>query len=195
MKSPPEPSPRIQHERDLELVRRARAGDPRAANRLVERLVRVARLVPARLGGLRDARYELDELVQDTLMALWAKLHLFDGSSSLEAWAYGFVAVQHRKAAERARTRAAGRPPLESELAREQEPAAQREEYSRIHECISALKRTQAIIVRSIHFEDQSFSEIASRLALPRGTVKTKYYRGSAHLRRSLHGYWARRAR
>src|SRR5262245_30397052 len=95
-------------EKDVDLARSARRGDPAAVERLAQRLACVPGLVRAmhaRLGRpLKDDG--LDEFVQDTLAALWTKLGRFDGRSAIETWAYGFAATQLIQFLERKRRRA-----------------------------------------------------------------------------------------
>ena len=172
---------------DLRLVQAASNGDAEAIDRIAARISRAARRQTAHC--LADER---EELVQGVLFALWSKLASFDGSKSLEAWTYGFVAVEHLKLRQRASSDRCIRPLQESDLTGRHQPRMAREDRAFVRESLRALKSTQQIIVRLIHFEEQRFSEVADELSLPRATVKSKYYRGLDRLRERLRSLWSR---
>ena len=78
--------------RDLELVQRTLRGDAAAVDELLARLGCVRRFLSARnatLGTPLNAA-ELEDTLQNTLLALWRKRAEFGGYGSLEAWAYRF---------------------------------------------------------------------------------------------------------
>jgi RNA polymerase sigma-70 factor, ECF subfamily len=80
---------------DLELVRRARAGDAEAFGELVERNRRaVFRMALAALGSAADA----DDVAQEALVTAFQKLDGFRGDSSFRTW---LLAITWRKAIDR----------------------------------------------------------------------------------------------
>lgn len=83
---------------DLELVRRAQAGDEQAFAQLVERNRRaVYRAAYAALGSSEDA----DDVAQETFVAVFQKLQGFRGESSFKTW---LLAIAWRKALDRRRS-------------------------------------------------------------------------------------------
>src|SRR5687768_17726831 len=82
---------------DLELVERARRGDPDAFGVLVERHHRAAlRAAVAALGAVADA----DDAVQDAWIAARGRLADFRGDAAFRTW---LLAIVWRKAADRRR--------------------------------------------------------------------------------------------
>jgi RNA polymerase sigma-70 factor (ECF subfamily) len=80
---------------DLELVRRAQAGDVAAFGELVERHRRaVFRSVLAAVGSAAEA----DDVAQDAFVTAFQKLHGFRGESSFKTWV---IAIAWRKALDR----------------------------------------------------------------------------------------------
>lgn len=182
------------HERDRVLVRAAASEDPRAAQQLGERLSCVPAMVRARhrkLGSPLEEE-ELSDIIQDTLVALWAKLDRFEGRSSLETWAYGFVVRELYKGLDRFR-RAGRRVPFEeSEVEAVASPAdhVDEDEYRLVHRSIESIGPPGSEIIRLKHFELLTFEQIGERLEMPTNSVKTRYYRGVDRLRSLLRSYW-----
>jgi RNA polymerase sigma-70 factor (ECF subfamily) len=83
---------------DLELVRRAQAGDDQAFGQLVERHRRtVYRAAYAALGSPNDA----DDVAQETFVAAYQKLRGFRAEASFKTW---LLAIAWRKALDRRRS-------------------------------------------------------------------------------------------
>lgn len=177
--------------RDVALVRAAIDGAPDATERLFDRLRCVARMLACRNARLGRPlpEHELEDLVQETLIALWQKLEAFDGRSSLESWAFGFALLQMLD-----RMRRLDR--FEGMLARAPAPdarvdgaSAHEDELARVHEALASLDRADADVVRAKHFDELSFDAIAARFGEPASTVKTRYYRAVARLRIQLRAW------
>jgi RNA polymerase sigma-70 factor (ECF subfamily) len=89
---------------DIELVDRVRAGDEEAFRQLVEPHWRELRLHCYRiLGSMHDA----EDALQDTLLAAWQGLGVFEGRSSLRTWLYRIATTRSLNTA-RARRRRVG---------------------------------------------------------------------------------------
>lgn len=177
---------------DLALVRAALRGGVLPTEQLFARLGCVARMLAARNSALQPPlpAAELEDLVQETLFALWRKLAEYDGRGRLEAWAFGFAVLElhaHRRRADRFRgllSRAEAQLPRTTFA-----PASERiagEDIERVHAALAAIDRADADVVRLKHFDELSFEAIAARLAEPSSTVKTRYYRALARLRFQL---------
>ena len=182
-------------EQDLALARAARGGDPESVARLADRLAcvpGVVRSMHGRLGHpLREE--ELDEVVQETLAALWAKLERFDGRSALETWAYGFCGTQLIKFLERKRRRSNLSYGLRTEDlsgAAERDEQLSRLEFEWVHAALERLGPPADDVVRLKHFEELTFEEIGQRLSISPNTAKTHYYRALERLREALAPLW-----
>ena len=85
------------HAFDLELVRRAQAGDDQAFGQLVERNRRaVYRAAYAALGSAADA----DDVAQETFVTVYRKLHSYRGEAAFRTW---LLSIAWRKALDRRR--------------------------------------------------------------------------------------------
>jgi len=154
--------------------------------RCVPRILRVAN---ARAGGPLDA-HEVEDLVQDTLAAVWRKLPTFSGDSSLETWVYGFCLHELMNAIRRHRTQTArtghrldASTPEPFEAPRELASSFERE---RLYAAVDRLEADEARVLRLKHFAEMTFAEIGERLGLSPNTIKTRYYRALERLRRIL---------
>lgn len=180
----------VTHASDLDLVRRARAGEALA----IELMCRRLGCIPAILRD-RHARYgsplradELEEVEQETLTALWAKLAAYEGRASLETWAFRFTVLELLKCLARRDRRRNVSPDSEAELERapereEREPLLEPE---RVHAGLDRIGPPANDIIRMRHFEERSFEEIASAYGEPVNTIKARYYRGLERLREVL---------
>ena len=137
-----------------------------------------------RLGS--PLRYEeVEDLIQDTLAAVWGKIDRFLGEARLETWAYPFCALELRSALRRRgrRPRLLGEESA-PERAAEDEPHAI--EYHDVHESLDRLPEEERAVVRLKHFSHLTFDRIARHLGLSPNTVKTRYYRALVRLRHWL---------
>src|SRR4029079_1961901 len=102
---PPSPEPRPE-EQDMELINRWKAGDSRAATRLVGRHSQAL----ARVAASAGEREGSEELVQDTFVRAFASLDSFRGESSLRTWLFTIqrrLMLDRRRAGGRRRGNAA----------------------------------------------------------------------------------------
>lgn len=176
---------------DLALVRRVLTGDELAFEALRQRLARLPAMLrhqDARLGRPLNET-ELEDVVRDTVAALWAKLATFEGRATLETWMYRFAALELLKAVQR-KCRAPqsledpwSAPDAAAEEARESEPDFDRAD---LEAGLAGLTDGAAAVIRQRHFEGLEFEEIALRAQLPLNTVKARYYRGLARLKEIL---------
>jgi len=168
-------------------VRRARAGEPRARAELVERLRCVRRFLHHRNSTYGDPLdvQELEDTLQNTLLALWRKLDQYAGEGSLEAWAYRFSCLEVLK-----RIQAKDRRPSLLEDLREAPPEPQQtapapSEAERVYLALERLGEA-ADVLRLKHLEGLTFDQIAERLGLNANTARTRYYRAMERLRTLL---------
>jgi RNA polymerase sigma-70 factor (ECF subfamily) len=181
--------PQAPHASDLALVQRARSGDARATDEVLERLV----CVPAMLRD-RHRRFgaplgadELEDVEQDTLAALWSKLELYRGLASLETWAYRFAFNELLKTVDRKRRRTHLRPEAPEATLEElvaPTPLETDDDALDLEVTLARLAPAAADVIRAHHFDELSFEEFALLRGEPLSTVKARYYRGLSELKR-----------
>jgi RNA polymerase sigma-70 factor (ECF subfamily) len=175
---------------DLTLVRGALAGRGEAVRAFLERMHCVPRMIAACNAKLGRPLSEeaVEDVIQESLVAIWRKLERFDGRAALETWIYPFCYFEfmRRLRVERGLPRLLD-DALEGSVF---EPAAPAEasllELEPVLEALEALEPEQEIVLRLKHFEDLTFEQIAQRLALSPNTAKTRYYAGLDKLRGRL---------
>ncbi|GGZ92688.1 sigma-70 family RNA polymerase sigma factor [Streptomyces echinoruber] len=142
---------------------------------------------------LRDAA-QAEEVAQEVLLELWRSAPKFDPDrGSALSWV---LTLAHRRAVDRVRSaRAAGereqRDYLRSsatafdQVAEEVEAGLEREWVRR---CLDRLTTLQRQSVTLAYYEGYTYREVAERLSLPLGTVKTRMRDGLTRLRHCLGG-------
>jgi RNA polymerase sigma factor (sigma-70 family) len=173
-----------QAERALDgyLITLAVGGSREAFDRLVRRwtprLLRYATRVSGRPEVGRD-------VVQETWIAAIRGLRKLDDPSRFPAWIYS---IAHRKCVDGIRFDQRQRRLLESAghealvASAGDQSLAHQDEQSALTIAISRLSREQRDVVNLFYGEDLSINEIASILAVPAGTVKSRLH----HARESL---------
>jgi RNA polymerase sigma factor (sigma-70 family) len=141
----------------------------------------------ARMGG--DSQLA-EELMQETMIAVWNKADRFDPSKgAVSTWIFT-IARNLRIDAFRREKRPDFDPhdpafvpddvaPADAELDAQQAS-------EQLHQAIAALPEEQAALLKLSFFEDQSHSAIATRLNLPLGTVKSRMRLAFDKLRAAL---------
>jgi RNA polymerase sigma-70 factor, ECF subfamily len=171
---------------DLELARRAVARDPEALKRFAERAACVPGYLRRRAqrAGVRLSQAALDDVTQETYLALWRKLPGYRGESRLETWACGFAFHELRRWRER-RARFGDR-----DLEQADEPAfvapLPDDMPELVERALDQLGPPAEDVIRLKHFEGLTFEGLALRLDLSPNTAKSHYYRGLARLREWL---------
>ncbi len=175
---------------DGELIRRVRSGETDAIESFLPRLICVRRVLAkknSQSGNVFDPG-EFEDLVQDTLVAVWEKLDRFAGYGSLEAWLYRFACLQflakwkkHRRVPQRLS------PERETGLMdTSRDPQADRLEFDHVYQLLEDLGPPENLVIQAKGLEGLTFEEIASRTQVPLNTVKARYYRGLDKLRGML---------
>ena len=141
--------------------------------------------------GAQDAMAE--EMMQETMLLVWRKAHLFNHEiAGASTWIFT-IARNHRIDRLRRERRFA---PLDENLLEEVEAdgpkadeavsASQTEEL--LHRAIDTLPAEQIEVVQLSFFENRTHSEIAQRLKLPIGTVKSRLRLAFGKLKSNLEG-------
>lgn len=135
-----------------------------------------------------------EEVAQEALLELWRSAARFDPRrGSALSW---ILTLAHRRAVDRVRSaRAAGEreqrealraeEPAFDQVAEEVEAGLEREWLRRCLERLTALQRQSVTLA---YYDGYTYREVAERLRLPLGTVKTRMRDGLARLRECLGG-------
>jgi RNA polymerase sigma-70 factor (ECF subfamily) len=182
----------VPHAEEVELVRRAVAGDAVARARLEPTLAAIPRIVQAlqRASGRFVAAQDRDDVVQDCAALAWRKLPDFAGRAKLTTWLYRVVALELNNALRRVAKRRRDSPPAPA--ASRSEPESRADDPQRIlvplalEECLAQLEPTPMQIVRMRHWEEMTFDQIAAALRDNPSHVKLLYYRALTRLQALL---------
>jgi RNA polymerase sigma-70 factor (ECF subfamily) len=169
---------------DVDLVSKARNGDGRALDALVERHApRVNRLAAQLMGDLEEAR----DAAQESLVKLCTRLRQFRGESQFGTWLHRLVVNTCRDRLARQRIRQT------EPLALEEEPAGEDSDPSRAalladkrRELAAALARltpNQRLVVVLRDVFGMTYEEISRAASMPVGTAKCYVHRARARLR------------
>jgi RNA polymerase sigma-70 factor, ECF subfamily len=172
---------------DLDLVSKARSGDPKALEALVERHApRVHRLAAQLLGDLEEAR----DAAQESLVKLCTRLRQFRGDAQFATWLHRLVVNTCRDRAAWQRVRRAEPLPLEETQAGDEgdltRVAALGDLRRDVTEALSKLSRDQRIAVVLRDSFGLSYEEISRVARMPVGTAKCYVHRARARLRTRL---------
>ena len=162
------------------LVERARAGDADAFDELARRRVdSVYRTALGILGSPSDAR----DATQDALLSAWRSLPTLRDADRFDAWLHRITVNSARMVARRRRSvREVELPEVAPQL-----PAANGwltpQMFDRAFERLSVEQRA---LLLDHHLDGHSVSDIAARLGIPSGTVKSRLHSARGALDRAL---------
>jgi RNA polymerase sigma-70 factor, ECF subfamily len=133
-----------------------------------------------------------DEIVQDTMLAVWHKSHLFsDYKGSVSTWIY---AIARNLRIDRIRKQTLWRhlcadlETLQNVVPGYDESHARQQERIGVDQALAGLPAEQLQIIHLSFMEGLSQSEIAKKLDLPIGTVKSRMRLAFDKLRNSVEG-------
>jgi len=183
--------------RDREESLRARlvARDPRALSELID--VASPWLLGLMQGMLHD-RDEAEDVALETFRIAWDKIRPPPAGETAVGLVPWLLTIARNRAIDRLRTRRR-RARLGEIAAAGTEtwvPAEEPDEagqagwhvHTEVHRALAALPAEQLEVVRLAYFEGRTHSEIADRLSIPLGTVKTRLRLGVGRLRERLAG-------
>ncbi|WP_417692370.1 sigma-70 family RNA polymerase sigma factor [Roseibium sp.] len=133
---------------------------------------------------------QAEEVVQDVMTTLWRKAHMFDPQkSSASTWLYRVA--RNRRIDLLRRDKSADMDTDDPSLQPEAPPDVStamdaRLRESRVRLALKALPPEQEAVVRLAFFTGLSHSEIADRIELPLGTVKSRIRLAFSRLRSAL---------
>jgi RNA polymerase sigma-70 factor, ECF subfamily len=179
----PRPAPSVA---DETLLRHVADGDAAA-------LAALYRRYGARLFGFLQRyagdRMVAEEIMQDTLLAVWRSAHLYEGRSGVRTWLFG---VARRQAHNRLRGHRPEQVPLDA-VADWADPAPGPAEWAvasaqsaAIAEAFDALSGQHREVLALAFASELPHGEIAKILSVPVGTVKSRLHHARAALARAL---------
>jgi RNA polymerase sigma-70 factor (ECF subfamily) len=162
-------------ETDMELIDRWRAGDGRAATKLVGRHSQAL----ARFAASAGERDGIEELVQDTFVRAFASLDSFRGASTLRTWLF---TIERRLMLDRRRSERRSRetvPVEESDHVSEYgalDGLIANEAQERVRKSLDALSPTQREVFTLRVQQGLSYREIAEVVGSTEGAARVHYH-------------------
>lgn len=137
-------------------------------------------------GGLQAGLAE--EVVQDTMLSVWHKAHLFDPHrAQVSGWIYQIA--RNRQIDVLRKERRPVPEELKGDDVQEEDAlhiVALEQEASRLRRALATLSAEQRVLVEQAYLGDLSHSELHARTGLPLGTIKSRIRLGLKRLRREL---------
>lgn len=174
----------LEHDRLIEAVALRR--DREAFARLFEHFAPRLKAWLMKSGATAAAA---EDFAQDAMLTVWRKADLFDARKARAATWIFTIARNRRLDMLRRDARALPTPeiePTEDEAMRPDVILAMADDARRVREALSRLKPDQVEVLRLAFFMDSPHSEIAQRLDLPLGTVKSRIRNAMIKLRTIL---------
>jgi RNA polymerase sigma-70 factor (ECF subfamily) len=176
-----------------EIARRILAGDPQAEDLLI-RKYQPGLMVMARF---RVGEDDASDLVQETLSSGLRNLRRGDWNRQGALGAY-LAGILRRQAPRIRSSRLGGTDALELEQVPSpnsgQQGGMERElSIRRVHRALDRLSAPHREVLLSHYIDDQSVDEIASRLAIPRGTVLSRLHHARSKMAKILNRLGANR--
>jgi len=180
---------------DQELMKRVRAGDAEAFDILFERY---GPRVRARLLRVVRGRSAADDLLQEVFLRLWTRADQWEERGSLPAWLLRIatnLALNHLRSARRRHDRPLDKPGEDDEdlvpgwmidtaALGPAEIVEQAERDAAFRGVLDALPEQKRELIRMAHEAEMGIGEIADRLGIPPGTVKSRLYYARSELAR-----------
>ncbi len=171
---------------DRHLVELSLAGDHTAFEYLFNRYRdAIYRLLVQRLGGTGDA----DDLLQETFIKVFINLHRYRPDYTFGQWVYTiarntFVDFVRRRQEELSIDERFTSPA--SPMPTPEESVINLQKRSEIERCLERLAPRYRRLIVMRFFEEYSYEEIAAKLAMPLGTVKTQIHRAREQMCRLI---------
>ena len=178
---------RVEAADDIELVRAMARGDRDAFAQLYDRFSPLLMAVSMRVLG---DRREAEDLIHDVFLEAWRQIADYDPArGTVRAWLLVRArsrALDRRKSAAVSRTIAVDPERFLEAAADEPEDAATAPDRTTVRRLLTELGDEQRAVLELGYFEGLSSAEIAERLGLPIGTVKSRVAAALAKLRAGL---------
>jgi RNA polymerase sigma factor (sigma-70 family) len=174
---------------DLALIRRVAEKDRRAFETLY---YRYAQRLHRYLSKLVRQRELVEEVLNDTMLAVWQNASRFNHTSRLSTWMFGIAHHKALKALTRASHEAANVPLATQEERIDGEGpqgAMMRQELGKtLARALETLPPEQRAVVELTFYHEHSYREIAEITGCPVNTVKTRIFHARRRLAQLLAG-------
>jgi RNA polymerase sigma-70 factor (ECF subfamily) len=138
---------------------------------------------------VRDREDALD-LVQETFMRLYEKIQSYRSGGNFQAWLMQIarnLSIDFLRKNKSRRQNSLDSLDMErTELPSNQEDQARFNPGDMIHKAVLALPEKQRLVFIMHHFDDLKYQEIAGRLRIAEGTVKSLHFKAVQKLRKLL---------
>jgi RNA polymerase sigma-70 factor, ECF subfamily len=130
----------------------------------------------------------MEEIINDTLLAVWRNARGFRGESRVSTWVFGIAYRRALKTLQRAsKQRTTGPQNPNAELQSCVDKTAQNfERRNWIDAALAQLSVEHRLVVELTYFLGLSCDEVSAIAGCPTGTVKTRLYHARARLRQAL---------
>jgi RNA polymerase sigma-70 factor (ECF subfamily) len=133
-------------------------------------------------------RQLIDEVINDTLYAVWCQARAFRGDSQVSTWIFG---IAYRKALKALRQEGHDAPAepaavVETRPVPTDPEARQRELRQCLDQALASLPAPQRLVIELAYFVGHSCEEIAAITASPVNTIKTRMFHARLRLRELL---------
>jgi RNA polymerase sigma factor (sigma-70 family) len=142
------------------------------------------------LMNMTRRRHLVEEVLDDTMMAVWNRPESFNGSSKLSTWIFAIAFHQALKALRRW-DEAVEDPEADQRPSGEPDPERMlqlRETRTRLFDAMGELSPQQRAVVDLAYFSGNGYREIAEVMDCPVDTVKTRMFHARRRLRERLGG-------
>ena len=160
-----------------------RRGDPDAVRAVYRAYGGLVFAVCMRTLGSRDLA---DEATQQTFVKAWRSASQFDASRELGPWLATIARRTsidiHRRESRRPTAPLEDVPPTDSSVVELPVGVERSYEVAEVRAAIDSLPADEREIVRLQHLEELTHTEVAERLGVPVGTVKSRSFRAHRHL-------------
>ncbi len=137
---------------------------------------------------------DADEIVNETMLAVWRAAARFEGDSRVRTWLFGIV--NHRAIDLLRRRRRSVADEIEDII--DESPGCSItdvisgvQDAGHVRNCVEQLPERQRVVVHLAFFEELSYPEVAEALNVPVGTIKTRVMHAKLRLQRCLAGRFA----
>jgi RNA polymerase sigma-70 factor, ECF subfamily len=176
---------------DLEVLTAMSEGQVNALGILYDRYSRLVYSIAYKILGSSE---EAEDITQDVFLTLWRRNSYDPARGSLSSF---LTTMTRSRAIDRIRSRGARLRVIQrlQGLVRTEatpsplEQASLGERSQVIRQALAQLSEAERQVLEIAYYEGLSQSEIAERLAIPLGTVKTRSRQGLIKLRQTLQGY------
>ncbi|MFI3320171.1 MAG: sigma-70 family RNA polymerase sigma factor [Rikenellaceae bacterium] len=142
----------------------------------------IRRLLISRLGSSQG---DVDDLMQETFIKVYINIHRYDPNYTFGQWIYTiarntFVDYYRKRQDDLPLDDRISIP--ESSAPNPEESVINSQKKTQIEACISKLSEIQQRLFRMRFFDEYSYEEIAAKLGMPLGSVKTNIHRARARM-------------